>query len=206
MNKKIILLIVVSLVWWGWFIINLKATHVTQVSPPLQIFNKHEQYINVKNQVKEIHRQRMMEQSKREEYELAKISAIEHTKRRKLQEIASKEAERLKQEQQKSKWMTFNASYYGPDCDGCSGVSAAGIDVRKSIYYDEYRIIAADTNIVPLWTIVEVQTPNETFQAIVLDTGGAIKGYKLDILVSSEAESYRIGRHDVKLRMIGKYE
>lgn len=122
--------------------------------------------------MKEIHRQRMMEQSKREEYELAKMSAIEHTERRKLQEIASKEAERLKQEQQKSKWMTFNASYYDPDCDGCSGVSAAGIDVGKSVYYDEYRIIAADTNIVHLWTIVEIQTPNETFQAIVLDTGG----------------------------------
>ncbi|WP_107839358.1 3D domain-containing protein [Metasolibacillus meyeri] len=215
MNKKIILIIVASLVWWAWFIINLKASHMeyakNERSPSFQIISKHEQYIDFKNQVKAIHRQRIVEQSRLEEIELAKISAIESKKRKKAEEMKRQGAERLKKEQLKleeeqSKWMTFNASYYGPDCYGCSGVSAAGIDLRKSIYYNGYRVIAADTNIIPLWTIVEVQTPNETFQAIVLDTGGAIKGYKLDVLVSSEAESYRIGRHDVKLKIVGKYE
>lgn len=104
----------------------------------------------------------------------------------------------------KSEWMTFHATYYGSDCYKCSGISASGIDLRKSIYHKGYRIIATDPSVIPMWSIVEIKTPNETFKAVALDTGSKIKQKSVDILVESEKVSSQYGRHNVQLRIIGK--
>ncbi|EON72854.1 SPBc2 prophage-derived protein YorM [Lysinibacillus sphaericus OT4b.31] len=101
-----------------------------------------------------------------------------------------------------TKWMQFNASYYGSDCTGCSGITATGINVRETIHYNGLRIVAVDPTVIPLGTIVEINTPYESFRAISADTGGAIKGYKLDILVESERVATRYGRHNVQLRVV----
>lgn len=89
-------------------------------------------------------------------------------------------------------------THYGPDCKGCSGVTAAGYDVRNTTYYDdpEYgtvRVVALDKTY-PLYTIIRVNDyKNGPITAIVLDRGGAIKGNKLDLLVESEAVAYSLG-------------
>lgn len=103
---------------------------------------------------------------------------------------------------QEHKWLKFNASYYGRDCRGCIGITATGINVQRTIYYNELRIVAVDPTIIPLGTIVEIKTPNEKFKAFAADKGGAIKGHRLDILVESEEISVQYGRHDVQLRII----
>ncbi|MGE7092076.1 3D domain-containing protein [Lysinibacillus sp. NPDC048646] len=107
-----------------------------------------------------------------------------------------------KVENNQSEWKQFNASYYGSDCTGCSGITATGINVRESIYYHGLRIVAVDPTVIPLGTIVEIKTPYESFRAISADKGGAIKGYKLDILVESERVAARYGRHHVQLRIV----
>lgn len=134
------------------------------------------------------------------------IDAIKEKDRQK--ELAKKREEEKKKKAQinntnQSGWMNFNGSYYGADCYKCSGITATGINVKNSIYYNGFRIIASDPKIIPLWSIVEVVTPNETFKAISLDTGGRIKNYHVDILVQSEAVSSNYGRHNVKIRIIG---
>ncbi|MFJ7648609.1 3D domain-containing protein [Lysinibacillus sp. NPDC097279] len=116
----------------------------------------------------------------------------------KIQTISNEE----RQEPTAKKWLQFNASYYGPDCNGCSGITVTGINVRKTIYYNSLRIVAVDPTVLPLGTIVEIKTPYETFRAISADIGGAIKGYKLDILVESEERATKYGRHYVQLRII----
>lgn len=103
---------------------------------------------------------------------------------------------------QEHKWLKFHATYYGRDCRGCSGITATGINVQRTIYFKELRIVAVDPAIIPLGTIVEIKTPNENFKAIAADKGGAIKGHRLDILVESEEISVQYGRHDVQLRII----
>ena len=118
-------------------------------------------------------------------------------------EIQEKKANELKVNKDSS-GMTFNASYYTPYCSGCSGITAAGHNARKSIYYDGMRIVAADPRIIPLWSVIEVATPYETFKAIVLDTGGTIKNRKLDILVTDKKTAYNLGRHDVTVKIIRK--
>lgn len=102
----------------------------------------------------------------------------------------------------KSSGMTMHATYYGPDCAGCSGITATGVNVSNSIYHDGKRVIAVDPNVVPLGSTVEVTTPNETFTAKAADTGGDIQGNRIDILVGSEAEASDYGRHNVKVKIL----
>ena len=93
-------------------------------------------------------------------------------------------------------------SAYGLDCAGCSGrvgasYDAAGNNVR---YYDpaygECRIIAADPKY-PYGTIIRVvDSKIGTFNAIVLDRGGAIgigRRFMADLLFTSEAEASGFG-------------
>ncbi|MFJ5764219.1 3D domain-containing protein [Lysinibacillus sp. NPDC093210] len=131
-----------------------------------------------------------------------KILLVEQSKnpssKEKVQTISNQE----KQKQNTKKWMKFNASYYGPDCKGCSGITVTGINVRETNYYNGLRIVAVDPSVLPLGTIVEIKTPYESFRAISADKGGAIKGYKLDILVESEEVATKYGRHNVQVRII----
>ncbi len=91
-------------------------------------------------------------------------------------------------------------SHYGPNCSGCSGVTASGYSVKNTIYYQDktygtLRIVAADPSI-PLGSVLRLQTSNSTILAIVLDRGGAIgfsRKFILDLLCESEAQSYQYG-------------
>src|SRR5690625_3012009 len=90
-------------------------------------------------------------------------------------------------EQQKEEWLTFESTAYTAFCDsGCIGITRTGYDVSKTIYYDGMRIIAVDPDVIPLHSIVEVKTENETFTAIALDTGELIKGNIIDLLMETE--------------------
>lgn len=99
------------------------------------------------------------------------------------------------------KEMTVNTSAYIALCrEGCSGKTTSGYDVRNTIYYNGMRIIATDTSVIPMYSIVEIEGFSGKF--IALDTGGAIKGNKIDVLVSTESEANMIGRHDRKLKVL----
>lgn len=94
-------------------------------------------------------------------------------------------------------------SGYGPDCYGCSGILASGLDVSDgTIYYSDatygnVRILAGDYAY-PYGTIVRVKNSKiSEFIGIVLDRGGAIgfgKSHLFDLLFpsSSEALAYEV--------------
>lgn len=94
-------------------------------------------------------------------------------------------------------------SAYGPDCAGCSGHLATGFDARSSITYQDpkygaVRIVAGDRKY-PFGTIVRISgTSMGTFNAIVMDRGGAIgigKRFMFDLLCHTEAEASGVGTH-----------
>src|SRR5690554_4572165 len=106
-------------------------------------------------------------------------------------------------EQQKEEWLTFESTAYTAFCDsGCIGITKTGYDVSETIYYDGMRIIAVDPDVIPLYSIVEVKAGETTFTAIALDTGAAIKGKIIDLLVTDKETAYKWGRRQVKVRMI----
>src|SRR5690625_3323629 len=95
---------------------------------------------------------------------------------------------------------TFTATHYTAYCEGCSGITYNGTDVRNTIYKDGYNVIAVDPNVIELETIVTIEySDGTTMQAIADDIGGAIKGNRIDILVQSKEEAYRKGVKEVKI-------
>lgn len=100
-------------------------------------------------------------------------------------------------------WIVYEATHYSAFCNtGCTGITALGYDVRRTIYEQGYRVIAVDPSKIPLGSLVEVKTSYGTFKALAGDTGGAIKGYKIDILVENDNVAYKLGREKVQVRII----
>lgn len=99
---------------------------------------------------------------------------------------------------------TFEATAYGADCVGCSGVTANGTDIRNgNIYVDGYRVIASDPSVIPMNSIVKITySSGKTEMAKVSDVGGAIKGKIIDIAFATEAETVSFGRQKVQIELI----
>lgn len=99
---------------------------------------------------------------------------------------------------------SYEATFYTAFCPtGCTGVTATGVDVSNTIYHKGKRVIAVDPSVIPLGSHVKVTLSNgESFEATAQDTGGAIKGKRIDILVASRDEAYRYGRQTVTVEII----
>lgn len=85
---------------------------------------------------------------------------------------------------------------YTAYCNGCSGTTATGIDLRAN---PNVKVIAVDPSVIPLGTKVFVEGYG---YAIAGDTGGAIKGYKIDVFFPTKAEAFRWGVRKVKIKIL----
>lgn len=89
--------------------------------------------------------------------------------------------------------MFVKSTAYTANCSGCSGRTKIGINLRK----DPYRkVIAVDPKVIPLRTMVYVSGYG---LAVAGDTGGAIKGRKIDVFMPSETKANSWGRRTVKI-------
>ncbi|MDM5245836.1 MULTISPECIES: G5 and 3D domain-containing protein [unclassified Lysinibacillus] len=88
------------------------------------------------------------------------------------------------------------ATAYTPYCDGCSGTSATGINLRAG---SGLKVIAVDPSVIKLGSKVWVEGYGT---AIAGDTGGAIKGNKIDILVQTEAQASNWGVRKVRIKVL----
>lgn len=99
--------------------------------------------------------------------------------------------------------LTVTATAYTAFCsEGCTGRTATGINVSNSIYYNGYRVIAVDTSVIPLNSLVKVETATQSFTAMAIDTGGGIHGNRIDVLVGSTSEAFKFGKQQVKLTVL----
>lgn len=87
---------------------------------------------------------------------------------------------------------------------GCIGITATGYNVKNTVYKDGYRVIAVDPKVIPLGSIVEVESSGMSFKGIAEDTGGAIKGNRIDILMKDRSEAYNYGVRNAKVKIIRK--
>lgn len=86
------------------------------------------------------------------------------------------------------KTVYVTATAYTAYCNGCSGTTATGIDLRKN---PGLKVIAVDPNVIPLGSKVHVEGYG---YAIAGDTGGAIKGNKIDLFVPSQSKAMDYGK------------
>lgn len=63
-------------------------------------------------------------------------------------------------------------------------------------------LIAADPSVLPLGSRVRLDHPGYSGEYIVADTGGAIRGRRIDIWTPSTGEAMRFGRRTVKLTVL----
>ncbi|MCT4798824.1 ubiquitin-like domain-containing protein [Exiguobacterium profundum] len=82
-------------------------------------------------------------------------------------------------------------------------LTRSGYDVTDTILYEGMRIIAVDPAIIPLGTRVYVEGIG---MAIALDTGSAIKGQKIDIMMDEKEEAVTFGRKPLTIWVIPKQE
>lgn len=89
-----------------------------------------------------------------------------------------------------------SSTAFTANCNGCSGKTATGLDLRAN---PGAKVIAVDPRVIPLGTKVYVEGYG---YAVAADTGGAIKGNKIDVFFPTKSEAYRWGRKTVKIRIL----
>ncbi|WP_121663202.1 3D domain-containing protein [Metabacillus litoralis] len=95
-----------------------------------------------------------------------------------------------------SKELTVTATAYTANCEGCSGTTKMGIDLHAN---PDKKVIAVDPDVIPLGSTVEVEGYGT---AIAADTGGAIKGNKIDVFIPSESDALQWGKQQVEVKII----
>lgn len=116
---------------------------------------------------------------------------------------------------------------YGPDCSGCSGITASGYKVGEMVNgiinsttltyndeeYGELRVLAADSILFPYGTVIKItgEKIDGSIDGIVLDTGSAMRNafangeVLIDVLFASEKNTdvYEFGRQkNVKFEVL----
>lgn len=93
--------------------------------------------------------------------------------------------------------LVLEASAYRATAYCLKGRTAMGGGVRRGI-------VAADPRVLPLGTQIQLDAGSYSGTYTVADTGGAVRGRKLDIWVPSCSEANRFGRRTVMVSRLGK--
>ncbi|MBD3858506.1 LysM peptidoglycan-binding domain-containing protein [Bacillus sp. 28A-2] len=109
-------------------------------------------------------------------------------------ETAKAESSSASQSVQKE--MTVTATAYTANDGGISGITATGVNLNKN---PNAKVIAVDPNVIPLGSKVYVEGYGE---AIAADTGGAIKGNKIDVHVPNKSQAKNWGVKSVKVKVL----
>ncbi|HTV73467.1 MAG TPA: 3D domain-containing protein [Candidatus Acidoferrales bacterium] len=84
------------------------------------------------------------------------------------------------------------ATAYTASCDGCSGITAMG-------YRAGHGIVAVDPRVIPLGTHLFIPGYGP---AIAGDTGGAIKGSRIDLGFNSFSDALQFGRREITVYVL----
>ena len=92
------------------------------------------------------------------------------------------------------KMLVMEATAYTPFDDGQSGLTASGIPARRGV-------VSVDPRVIPLGTRVYVMGYGP---ALAADTGGAIKGARIDLCFEDYNEAIRFGRRTVEVYILAE--
>ncbi|MFK9092893.1 LysM peptidoglycan-binding domain-containing protein [Bacillus salipaludis] len=99
-------------------------------------------------------------------------------------------------EEKVTKEITVQATAYTASCEGCSGTTATGVDL---IANQDAKVIAVDPTVIPLGSKVYVEGYGVATAA---DTGGAIKGNRIDVFIPSEQDAINWGKKQVTVKIL----
>ena len=93
----------------------------------------------------------------------------------------------------KVKEINVSASAYTANCNGCSGITKTGINLKRN---PDMNVIAVDPDVIKLGTKVYVEGYG---YAIAGDVGSGIKGNKIEVFIPTTTEAFKWGRKNVKI-------
>lgn len=116
------------------------------------------------------------------------------------EEVSESQSEEKQNESQSNtpegQTISVTATAYTASCDGCSGVTATGVNLNED---QNAKVIAVDPDVIPLGSEVYVEGYG---RATAADTGGNINGNKIDLHVPSEKEALNWGVQSVDVTVI----
>jgi len=115
---------------------------------------------------------------------------------------AKADYDKLTEEMSASGWIKVEATAYSINDieQGTTDVNALGWDLTD-IRFCNIPQVAVDSNVIPLNSIVEIKGMGIYYAA---DTGGDIKGKRIDILMATKKGAKDFGRQDVFIRILDK--
>jgi len=95
-------------------------------------------------------------------------------------------------------WDTFTITAYSLNdpAQGTNDICAVGLNLET---WDKIPVVAVDPAVIPLYSIVEIESLGGF---IAIDTGGLIKGKRIDVLMDSKEEAQEFGVKNLKVRVI----
>ncbi|MCM2975781.1 LysM peptidoglycan-binding domain-containing protein [Priestia aryabhattai] len=171
------------------------APETQQAQAPAEQTQEEQQQAQAEQAQKE-QQQAQAEQAQKEQQQ-AQAEQAQKEQQQAQAEQAQKQQQPAESSQQASgKSMTVEATAYTANCAGCSGTTATGVDLKAN---PNQKVIAVDPSVIPLGSKVYVEGYGE---AVAADTGGAIKGNRIDVFVPSEGDAQQFGRKSVKITVM----
>lgn len=88
-------------------------------------------------------------------------------------------------------------------CTKCCGPNAQGITASGlPVSHNGGAFVAADTSVMPMYTKLQIPGYHGGKSVPVIDRGGAIKGYKLDLYYPTHEEALKWGRQRVLVTVV----
>lgn len=100
------------------------------------------------------------------------------------------------QSEEDGKELTVTATAYTASCEGCSGITATGVNILDN---PDQKVIAVDPSVIPLGSKVYVEGYG---YATAADTGGAIKGNRIDVFIPEHQDAVNWGKKEVEVKII----
>lgn len=162
---------------------------------------------NVKQQIAaEKEREQAEKQAKEEKVKAepeTKVATVQHKPSTKEQENESQHVEQEKEPTSKEensspdgKTFSVTATAYTVDSAGGSGITSTGINLKEN---PDAKVIAVDPKLIPLNSVVYLEGYG---YYIAGDTGGAIKGKKIDVFVPTEEEAVNFGVQTINITIV----
>ncbi|KHF40197.1 LysM peptidoglycan-binding and 3D domain-containing protein [Halalkalibacter okhensis] len=108
---------------------------------------------------------------------------------------APAESEQSDSNEDIAKELTVTATAYTASCNGCSGITATGLNLLDN---PDKKVISVDPSVIPLGSEVYVEGYGH---AVAGDTGGAIKGNKIDLFIPNKQDAINWGVQEVNVKV-----
>lgn len=124
----------------------------------------------------------------------AEKAAAEKAKAEKAAASASTSSNDADTQEESGRWMSVEATAYSRNQESLSNFTFSGIDLRENS-----RVIAVDPNVIPLGSKIFVPGYGEYVAG---DTGGAIKGNRIDVHMEDLDAAWAFGRRQIDIKVL----